>query len=182
MGAAAAEPASPPQPSPPLRRQRSVASAIVSRCCSVLCCYDCDNFFIQLPPSTPSSRDVPASPIYFPSQQQQRQQQAQSARWHDNWRLLGSRRARIAVPEHEEAEAVLSDGIYSKPARWRVFFRRLRAESRRMNFSRPPPPGFHYDALSYAMNFDDGAWQHRLPSATFSELLPSSKLTVSSVS
>ncbi|MCO5613335.1 hypothetical protein L7F22_067611 [Adiantum nelumboides] len=174
MGAAAAEPASPPQPSPRLRRQRSVASAIVSRCCSVLCSYDCDNFFTQLPPSTPSSRDVPASSIYFPSQQQ-RQPQAQSVHWHDNWRLLGSRRARIAVPEHEEAEAVLSDGIYCKPARWRVFFRRLRAESRRMNFSRPPPPGFHYDVLSYAMNFDDGAWQQQSPYR-----LP--KLTVSSVS
>ncbi|KAI5075063.1 hypothetical protein GOP47_0011024, partial [Adiantum capillus-veneris] len=180
MGTAVLEPASPPQASPRLRRQRSLASALLNRCCSVLCCYDCDSFFTQLQP--PSTRDIPDSASNSPLQQ--RQPLPQSAHWHDNWRLLGSRRARIAVPAHDEAEAVLTDGIYMKRARWRTFFRRLRAETRRMNFSKPSPPGFHYDALSYAMNFDDGTWQqqhqslYRSPSPAFSEALP----TVSSVS
>lgn len=181
MGAAA-EPASPPLASPRLRRQRSLASAIVSRCCSAICCYDCDTFFRQLPASTSSSRDFSGSASNPPSQQ--KQSHVQTANWHDSWRLLGSRRVKIAVPGHNEAEGVLSDGIYAKPGRWRVFFRKLRAETRRMNCGKPSPSGFHYDALSYAMNFDDGTWQqqqnlYRSPSPAFMESLPSSVSSVS---
>ncbi|KAH7293232.1 hypothetical protein KP509_28G017100 [Ceratopteris richardii] len=53
------------------------------------------------------------------------------------------------------------DDVYTKPGRWRLFLRKLRAETRKMNCSKPEPAGFHYDALSYAMNFDEGPWQHQ---------------------
>eukprot|EP00250_Pteridium_aquilinum_P035530 c9591_g1_i1 orf=92-640(+) len=182
MGAAAAEPVSPPLASPRLRRQRTIASAIASRCCSTVCCYDCDNFFTRLPaPSSSSSRDF-VSPAL---------QQKQHGGWHDSWRLLGSRRSKTAVSgpgAHDETEAVLSDDLYTKPTRWRLFFRKLRAETRKMNCAKPSPPGFHYDALSYAMNFDDGTWQqqpqglYRSSSTAFRETSPSSKISVSSVS
>ncbi|KAH7279924.1 hypothetical protein KP509_37G043800 [Ceratopteris richardii] len=56
---------------------------------------------------------------------------------------------------------MVNDVAYTKPGRWRVFLRKIRAETKRMNCSRPSPQGFHYDALSYAMNFDDGICQHQ---------------------
>lgn len=41
---------------------------------------------------------------------------------------------------------------------WRQLFWKARSELRKMIASRPSQ-GFKYDALSYALNFDDGCWQ-----------------------
>lgn len=59
-------------------------------------------------------------------------------------------------------EAVLSDDNYYKPPRWKQFVRKLRVETRKMNCcTKTPRPAFQYDALSYAMNFDEGCWQQQ---------------------
>lgn len=60
-----------------------------------------------------------------------------------------------ACPELDEAD----DEVYYKPSPWKLFLRKLRAETKKMNCARPSSAGFHYDAFSYAMNFDDGGWQ-----------------------
>lgn len=78
--------------------------------------------------------------------------------WQDSWKLLGSRRKIETTHAHWTDDAVMADEPYYRPPRWRLFLRKIRAQTRKMNCSKPAPPGFHYDSLSYAMNFDDGCW------------------------
>eukprot|EP00250_Pteridium_aquilinum_P011483 c20100_g1_i1 orf=589-1155(+) len=164
MGASAAEPVASPPFTPRLQRQRSLASAISSRCCSNLCIgrnslsgYDFDDLFPEYPAM---------KPVMGCASLQRRPQKLASVWQESSFRLLGSRRFKGsrrnifcngggACPEVDEED----DASYCKPSPWKLFLRKLRSETKKMNCVRPSPPGFHYDALSYAMNFDDGGWQ-----------------------
>ncbi|MCO5586243.1 hypothetical protein L7F22_040182 [Adiantum nelumboides] len=76
---------------------------------------------------------------------------------------------------------------HKTPSRFKVLCRKLKAEARSIRRQNGPTMSgtsrFHYDALSYAMNFDDGTWaqaqdyegnsvQMRLQSARFSGSIP----------
>ena len=42
---------------------------------------------------------------------------------------------------------------------WRRLFRKMKAKVRKM-VTTAPSQRFNYDGVSYALNFDDGGWQH----------------------
>ncbi|KAH7279925.1 hypothetical protein KP509_37G043900 [Ceratopteris richardii] len=155
MGADA-DPSSPSLASPYLRRQRSLASAFPGQCCGMLCSsHHRHDFFMRLPPP-PSSLPHGLPRVLSLRQQPKQQHRKQSVPWHENWKLLGSRRSRVSAPPDDEDEwAVTEDVTLPKPGRWRRFLRRFKEGTKRMNCTKPPSSGFQYDAFSYAMNFDD---------------------------
>lgn len=150
-------------PSPPsLQRQGSLASFISARCCRGLApCRNClpsyyfDDLLLQFPFHKSAGGFL------------QRRSQKRASSWEESssW-LLGSRRllesrkglayrnGGVVCAESCEVD----DDVYYKPSPWKLFLRKMRAETKKMNCVRPEPAGFHYDAFSYAMNFDDGGW------------------------
>ncbi|KAH7279926.1 hypothetical protein KP509_37G044000 [Ceratopteris richardii] len=149
------DPPSSPIGSPRLRRQHSLAS----RCCDTLRSYHRHYYFTRLP-SSPPSQDLTRSLSLRHRQEQRHQKQIPAG--HEVWKFPGIRSSRKSMPAQDVVEGVVSENtICSKPGRWRHFLRKLKEETKRMNCSKPSPAGLRYDALSYAMNFDDGTYQEQ---------------------
>lgn len=155
--------ASPPS-SPCLWRQRSLTSVISCHCCSKFCVgqsSSVDHDFDLFHPLPPHEVNIGG----FFSLQRASKKQAISIWQESTSRLLGNGRLKVSsrgiifcngVASLEVDEA---DEVHCKPSPWKLLMRKIRAETKKMNCARPSPPGFHYDALSYSMNFDDGGWQ-----------------------